>query len=286
MTAYLTGYRGVSRAALVGLTLVFASYFLFRFGVLGGTMPGVGERDSGFLLADANAGELRRVFGNSPWLLYAYNFVSAISCILFAEPRTGTFVLTRSVITDGVTPWQVLTVGSSLLTTIVVAWYAITRIRTWRPFRIPEDDRLVVLFLVLLPTNAAFDIVYEKDVVLSVAGIFYVAAATVALSHLLLTAQGSWATSRAFTYAVILAIACGWSMRTIGTQYRLREVAFINRNDWALFDQWQRRQGTVFVKTAGEQRTWQILYDDAIRRRPAPFAIESRFLERWSDPNQ
>ena len=286
VAAYFAGYRGVSRGALVALTCVFVSYFVIRFGFLGGTMPAIGERDTGFLLADANAGEIRRLFADSRWVLYAYNFTSAIACALFAEPRSGTFMLTRSVLAHEVAPWQVLTVATSLLTTLVIAWHVATRARTWRPFRIEEDDRLVVLFLVLLPANAAFDIVYEKDVVLSVAGVLYVAAAVVACKHLVQTAMTARGLRPALTSALVLIVACGWSMRAIGTQYRLREVAFIDRNDWAYFDQWQKRQDTVLVQTDGEKRVWQTLHDDAIWRRPAPAMIGLEFLERWSDPEE
>jgi len=286
VAAYVVGYRGVSRGALVALTCVFVSYFVIRFGFLGGTMPAIGERDTGFLLADANAGEIRRLFGDSRWTLYAYNFASAVSCALFAEPRSGTFMLTRSVLMHEVAPWQVLTVATSALTTLVIFRHVATRVRTWRPFRIEEDDRLVVLFLVLLPANAAFDIVYEKDVVLSVAGIFSVAAAIVACRCLVQTSMTASGVRLALTSALVLAVACGWSMRAIGTQYRLREVASIDRNDWAYFDQWQKRQDTVVVQTDGEKRVWQTLHDDAIWRRAAPPLVESRFLERWSDPEE
>jgi hypothetical protein len=286
VTAYLTGYRGVSRAALVGLTLVFASYFLFRFGVLGGTMPGVGERDSGFFLNEATAGEMRRLFGDSPWVLYAYNFLSAVSCTLFAEPRSGAFLFARGVITDDVRPWQVLTVTTSAFTTAAIAWHVTTRIRSWRPFQLDEDDRLVALFLVLLPANAMFDIVYEKDVVLSVAGIFYAAAGVVATKRLMAVAVAESARRRAVACAAILVVACGWSLRSIGTQYRLREVASTTRDDWAYYDRWAQRQRTVAVDTPDTRFVWQTLYDDAIWRRPAPRAIGSRLLEAWSDPKE
>ena len=286
VAAYATGYRGVSHRALIALTLVFASYFVLRFVLLDGTMPGVGERDTGFLLADKTGGEMQRLFGSSPWMLYAYNFMSAVSCVLFAEPRSGTFVLTRSVLLDEVRPWQVLTVATSTLTTVVIAWHVVTRIRTWRPFEFDEDDRLVALFLVLLPANAMFDIVYEKDVVLSVAGIFYVAAAAVAIKHLLVVAASPSAARRALACTVMVVVACGWSLRAIGTQYRLREVASIDRNDWAHYDQWERQQRTVVVETPGAKQVWQRLYDDAIWRRPAPPVIDSRELEAWSDPRQ
>jgi hypothetical protein len=284
--AYFTGARGVSRGALVALTAVFAAYFVLRFGVLGGTIPAIGERDTGFLLTETTAGEIRRLFGDSPLVLYTYNFLSAVSCALFAEPRSGTFMLARGVVMGELRPWQGLTVATSACTTLTIGWYVATRIRSWRPFRLDRDDRLVALFLVLLPVNAMFDIVYEKDVVLSVAGIFSVAAAMVAMKHVLAATSSSTGTRQAVAYAVILVVACGWSLRSVGTQYRLREVASLTRDDWAYYDRWERRQNTVAVSTPAAKRIWQTLYDDAIWRRAAPRAIDSRLLDAWSDPRE
>ena len=285
VAAYAVGYRGVSRRGLAALTSLFVLYFVFRFGWLGGGIPAIGERDTGFLLADGSADAVRRMFGASPWLLYGYNFITAMTCVLFAEPRAGTFMFIRSVLDHNTAPWQVLTVVTSTLTSVVIAWYVVSRIRTWRLFNVPEDDRLVALFLVLLPANAAFDIVYEKDVVLSVAGIFYIAAATIALRRVLeIASSPSWRS--AIAYAVLILVACGWSMRAIGTQYRLREVASINRNDWAYWKVWLGRQDNVSIETAGEKHVFQVLYDDAISRRPAPPPIESRFWDKWSDPEE
>ena len=286
IAGWLVGYRGISRGALVAATCVFAAYFAVRFGVLGGTLPAIGERDTGFFLNEATAGEMRRLFGGSPWVLYAYNFLSAVSCTLFAEPRSGAFLFARGLVTDGVRPWQAVTVATSTFTTLAIGWHVATRIRSWRPFQLDDDDRLVALFLVVLPANAMFDIVYEKDVVLSVAGIFYVAAAVVAIKHLMTVAISAPAVRRAAACAAILVVACGWSVRSIGTQYRLREVASTTRDDWAYYDQWERRQQTVAVNTPDGKRVWQTLYDDAIWRRPAPRAIGSRLLEAWSDPKE
>jgi hypothetical protein len=285
VAAYLAGYRGVSRSALVVATCVFASYFVVRFGFLGGTMPAIGERDSGFLFANRNGAETRRLFGDSPWVFYAYNFASAVSCVLFAEPRSGTFMFTRGVLAGHVQPWQVVTVTTSALTTALIGWHVASRSRTWRLFHIDGDDRLVALFLVVLPANAMFDIVYEKDVVLSVAGVFYAAAASVALKRIAQDTSFS-ALRPVVAYAVVLLVACGWSVRTVGTQYRLREVASIVRNDWAYYDKWERQQTTVVVDTPGGKRVWQTLYDDAIWRRPAPRALTSRVLDAWTDPEQ
>ena len=286
-TASIVGYRGVSRGALTALTGVLAAYFVIRFGVLGGDVPSFNERDTGFGLSAATPAEIQRIFGANPWPFYLYNVASAISCVLFAEPRSGTWYFVKALMEHNVWPRQVLTVVTSTLTTVVLARYAAVRFNRWRRLDIDEDDRLVVLFIALLPANALFAAVYEKDVILSVAGVFYAAAAAIVFRRLLIEDMASFSTlRRTAAYVVALMLACGWSLRFVSIEYRLREVASIHRNDWAYYDAWERKQATVHVTTTEEKHVWQTLYDDAIWRRPAPPMIGSRLAEAWSDPEQ
>src|SRR5258706_1012304 len=82
-------HRGISRGALAALTCVFVAHFVIRFGILGGGVPSLNERDSGFGLSSATAGELQQLFSGDPWPFYLYNVISAISCVLFARTRGG-----------------------------------------------------------------------------------------------------------------------------------------------------------------------------------------------------
>ena len=287
VTTYFVGYRGISHGALLALTGVFAAYFVIRFGVLGGDVPSFNERDTGFGLLSATPAEIQRIFGANPWPFYLYNVASAISCVLFAEPRSGTWYFVKALVEHNVWPWQVLTVVTSTLTTVVLARYAAVRFNRWRRLDIDEDDRLVVLFIALLPANAVFAAVYEKDVILSVAGVFYAAAAAIVFRRLLIEDMSSSSTlRRTAAYVVALVLACGWSLRFVSIEYRLREVASIHRNDWAYYDAWERKQATVQLTTTGEKHVRQTLYDDAIWRRPAPPMISSRLAEAWSDPEE
>ena len=287
VTAYFVGYRGISRGALLTLTGVFAAYFVIRFGVLEGGVPSFNERETGFGLSSATPAEVQRIFGANPWPFYLYNVVSAMSCVLFAEPRSGSWYFVKALVEHDVWPWQVLTVLTSTLTTLVLIWYAVGRFNRWRRLDIDEDDRLVVLFIGLLPANAAFAAVYEKDVILSVAGVFYCGAAAIVFRRLLIEVGSSSSTlSRTAAYAVALVLACGWSLRFLSIEYRLREVASIHRNDWAYYDAWEQKQATVQLTTTAEKRVWQTLYDDAIWRIQAPPMIDSRLAEAWSDPKE
>jgi hypothetical protein len=285
VAAYIAGYRGISRPALAALTATFAFYFFLRFVVLGGTIPAINERETGFALGAANPDELKRLFGANLWPFYIYNVLSAISCVLFAEPRSGTWIFVRGALNHDLAPWQILGVVTSTLTTLLIARYVALHSRKYRRLDVNDDDRLVMLFLVLLPANAAFAAVYAKDVILSPAGIFYAIAAAVVLKQLLFQEIASrHKVIRATAFAVTLVVACGWTIRAVGIHYRLRETAAVARDDWAYYDRWERRQDTDHVTTPSEKRMWQILYDDAIWNRLPPPMIDSRVANAWSDP--
>jgi len=284
VAAYIGGYRGISRRALIALTATLGFYFVLRFVVLGGTVPAINERDTGFGLAAANPDELTRLFGGRLWPFYAYNVVSAMSCVLFAEPRSGTWIFVRGALNHDLQPWQILGVLTSTLTTLLIARYIAKRFRRFRRLDLDHDDRLVLLFVALLPANAAFAAVYAKDVILSPAGIFYAVAAAVVLRHLLFEEIAARHTAiRAAAFAVALVIAFGWTIRAVGIHYRLREVAAIDRDDWAYYDRWERQQGDQ-VTTPADKQLWQTLYDDAIWKRSQPPMIDSRVANAWSDP--
>jgi hypothetical protein len=173
VAAHVVGYRGVSRRGLVVLTFCVALYFAGRFVVIGGAPPGLNERSAGFGFSVLNPDELERRFGHNPIPFYAYNVMSAISCVLFAEPRGGVWVFLRELLGGRPEPWQFVNVLTSALTTLLIGRFAAARVGKWRAGEFDEADRFVVIFLVVLPLNALFAAGYEKDVIMSPAGLFY-----------------------------------------------------------------------------------------------------------------
>jgi hypothetical protein len=286
VAAYAVGWRGVSRGALAACTLVFVSYFLLRYSIGQGGLPGIDERSTGFGFSAADPEALKRAFGDRLWPFYIYNVVSAICCVLFAEPRGGIWLFTRAVVRGGLLPWQVLTVATSTLTTLVIGWSVAQRAQRWRRFELDDGDRLTILFLVLLPANAMFAAVYEKDVILSPAGLFYAIAAAVACRRLLFEEPSrlSLQARRVLVYAVVAALATGWTVRSVGIHYRLRQVARTDRNEWAYVSKWEAQQG-IHLTDAG-RGIEQVLYDDAIWRMPSPPVVTSRLADRLFDPVQ
>ena len=263
IAAYAVGYRGISRSALIVLTVCVATYFLGRFVLIGGAAPGLNERSAGFGFSVLNPDDLVRRFGGNPIPFYAYNVLSAMSCVLFAEPRGGVWMFVRELLRGRPEPWQFVNVLTSVATTVLIARYAAARFPNWRAREFDEADRFVIIFLAVLPLNALFAGGYEKDVIMSPAGLFYAAAAYFVLRERL---SGVKAVSLAPAIALLLAV--GWSVRFVGIHDSLRARALSVREEWAYYDDWVREQPRPMPLTPEEQAIKQHLYDDAVLRAP------------------
>ncbi len=234
---YGVGWRGVSRPALVGATMLLAGYFVVRFGLLHVAGPGLDERASGWWLGRLEPLELTARFGHNPLPFYAYNVMSAVMTLLFAEPRAGTWILTRQWLAGDVPPWMAIHVASSTLVTLLVIVFAAGAVRRLGRGAGDDHDRLAVVGLVMVAANAAISFGYLKDEVLSIGSTFYAAAAFAALS-----AGGRWVTAgrpRAIAallvVPVLLATSALWTLRAVGTFYGLRSYAYKVSYDWAVF---------------------------------------------------
>ena len=263
IAAYAVGYRGISRRALIVLTVCVASYFLGRFVLIGGAPPGLNERSAGFGFTVLNPDELAARFGHNPIPFYAYNVLSAISCVLFAEPRGGVWIFIRELLRGRPEPWQFVNVLTSVTTTLLMARFAAVRWPNWRAGDFDEADRFVILFLAVLPLNALFAGGYEKDVIMSPAGLFYGAAAYFVFRERL---SGLKVVPLAPAAALLLAV--GWSVRFIGIHESLRARALSVREEWAYYDDWVREQPRPMPLTPEEQTIKQHLYEDAVLRAP------------------
>ena len=267
--AYGVGYRGVSRRAVILATSCVVAYFVGRLVLLGGAPPGLNERSAGFGFGVLNPDELVRRFGSNPIPFYLYNVVSAISCVLFAEPRGGVWAFVRNVTTGVPETWQVVNVVTSTATTLVIVRYALSRLPSWRRREFTEPDRFVVIFLAVLPANALFAAGYEKDVILSPAGLFYVAAAYMVLRERVASGSSSApGVALAIAPALVLVISVGWAIRYVGIHYSLRARAEAVRNEWAYYDDWAREQKTDVSLDAKQSAIKQQLFDDAVNRAP------------------
>ena len=297
VAAHVVGYRGVSRRALVVLTACVAVYFIGRFVLLGGTAPGLNERSAGFGFSVLNPDELVRRFGANPIPFYLYNVASAISCVLFAEPRGGVWAFVRALTIGIPEAWQVVNVVTSTLTTLLIAGYVAGRLPAWRARAFTDTDRFVVMFLVLVPANALFAAAYEKDVIMSPAGMFYAAAAYAVLRELAASGNGARSASplagsprlpsrRAVAPLLLLLISIGWTVRFVGIHDSLRVRASAVRDEWAFYDDWAREQKTDTSLNAAQAAIKQQLQDAAVLRSPRVPQVSLGSMDRLFDVTQ
>jgi hypothetical protein len=263
-------------------------YFVGRFVLLGGAAPGLNERSAGFGFAVLNPDELTRRFGAHPLPFYAYNVVSAISCVLFAEPRGGVWAFVGGIVNGGLEAWQYVNVVTSALTTWLIARYATDRFPQWRARRFDDADRFVVMFLVMLPANALFAGGYEKDVIMSPAGLFYGAAGYVVLRQFLADRDplSVGAARRIASSGIVLLVAVGWTLKLVGVHDSLRHRAASVRDEWAFYDDYESKQPVRAPLTAAEEAIRKRLFDDAISATPRPPALSLGALDQLFDRTQ
>ena len=236
--AWIAGARGVSGKALVVTTALLVAYFALRFGPLHVGAPGLDERSSGFGFHVIERDQLASMFADRRYVFYTYNVLSQLAAVLFAEPKSGVWVLTRDLIEGSILPYQVIALCASTGATILIVSYMAGRWREWRAmgarsraFVLSDADRLTFMFVAVLGANALVSYPYTKDVIMSPAGAFQALAAGAALAALL--ERVCLRPGRRIVVSTLLFMLCAtWSVRLVAINYALREHAWIVRNDW------------------------------------------------------
>ena len=279
-TAWLVGWRGVSRRALVVVGVLLCVYFYARFGYFETGLPGLDERESGFWTTRLSPVELRQRFGADPRLFYAYNVVASLLGVLFAEPRGGLYSVPLQIERGlAIAPATYLTIGTSFATTACIGWFMWRHAREWVRGRFDDAGRLVCVALAVIGANAAISYGYTKDEIMSPGSVFYAIAAYASVREVVaVAARRAEARRRHVLLAlVLLLVGCGWSVRTVGTHYNMHVMAFTMREHWVDVDRWLDEQG-VTPKNDGQRRLIRVLRDDAIGRT----GIQPKFLPQWA----
>jgi len=267
--AWSAGCRDVSKRALLVTTAAMLGYFFLRFGLLDVGVPSLEQRSSGFGFRTLDPPELISRFGEHPWAFYAYNVLSQVLTVLFAEPKGGVWVFTRGLLAGELLPRDVVGVASSTGATLLIAWYTVSRITDWRRRVFEHGDRLLLIFVSVLCANALLNYAYTKDVIVSPAGVFHAAAASVAFARVL-TGLGRLPSVRLPAVAVTIALAClsaGWATRLVAAHYSLHDKAFIVRNDWMWMG--PRPPGLGLEGNPAGAALVEQLYDEEVRMRVA-----------------
>lgn len=271
--AALLGARGVSWRGVAVVTALLGGYFVARFLVLDVGTPGLVERSSGYGLRVLDPPELIERFGDNPLPFYAYNVAASILSVLLSEPSNGVFRLVQRLTIGSVPPFMVVNAVASIGLVALLAAFAWNRRQPWRERRFERDDRLVLLFGMVLVANAVISYPYTKDVIMSPAGVFLAAAAFGAMRHFAGWLPKVPRTTAAVAVVVLVFVgSSAWSVRVLGLHSRLRHAAVVERLDWAYIES-DVAAGRVSADDPFERRLLETLRHDALVARPAPPAL-------------
>lgn len=278
VVAYLVGMRGISRNAVIAMTICVAVYMLFRMIVLDVGSPSLAERASGFGFSILEPSDLVRRFEGRAWVFYLYNIASSIATVLFSEPKGGAWRFAWELTTGTVHPWTLVSVLSSTAATALIVWLAWSRRASLRAWRLETHDRLVIVFAGVLLANAVISFPYTKNVIMSPAGVFLgLAVYAAARAWLHATPQRH----AAITVVLFTVLTCGWAFRVAGNHYNLRWTAAAQRAEWVTVDRWLERQ-RIDLRTADARTLYDVLRRDALVNHPTPFQPSRRWM-RWFD---
>jgi hypothetical protein len=277
-TAYLAGMRGVSRGAVIAMTIAVTGYLLLRMLVLDVGSPSLSERASGFGFSIVEPADLVRRFEGRAWIFYAYNVVSSVATVLFAEPKGGVWRFVWEMTIGTVHPWTVVSVVSSTAATVLIGWFAWSRRAAIRTWQLDPHDRLVIVFLVVLLVNATISFPYTKNVIMSPSGVFLGLAVYAAARGWLRTTPQRHV---ALTVVLFAVLTCGWAFRVAGNHYNLRRTAAEQRAEWVSVDRWLDRQRIV-LRSDDARALRDTLRRDALVNHPTPLQPSTSW-SRWFD---
>jgi hypothetical protein len=263
VAAWAVGWRGISMRGLALMTAILVGYGYLRFVYLATGVPSLTERSSGYLFRMLEPQEIERRFGAHPLWFYAYNVLSSMGSVLFAEPRSGVFETTNAWLNDRPLRRELLPFVTSVATTGVIAWAAARHL-----FRRPWGDtaRAIAIFATMLAVNAVMSFAYTKDEIMSVAGVFYAIAAFAAVRELAATSVRLRFAAATATAVLLCVLATAWSIRAAGVHFVLRSQAIKHQIDWVeLPGRWSRDKR--WPTDPAEERLILQLRADAIHMR-------------------
>lgn len=266
--ARVVGARGISRGGIAVLVVLLAAYFGVRFLMLDVGSPGLEERSSGFGFGILEPDELIGRFGSNPIGFYAYNIVASILSVLVSEPSNGIFELTSAVIHGNVDVSMLVTPIATLSVTALLGVFAWRRRHMWLSRRFEHDDRLVLIFGMVLVANAVISYPYTKDVIVSVAGALFALAAFAAARHTLAWMPDSLPRHRVAGTALIALVSAAWSLQVIARHLELRSAAYAQRQRWAYAELTLEEELRGF--NASQRTLFRTLREEALFARPEP----------------
>lgn len=278
--AWWMGAPGVGRGTALAVVAIAAAYVALRLGQGDGFATFAQDIGFGFTQLPARVATER--FGSSPLWMYAYNGASTIANVLFAEPTAGVFSVTRAVLDGEAAPWHVVYLASSILTTVLMAWWAIGAVRRSMRVGWTAEARLAGALVVALAASGALSFNYSRDRLGGMAVVFYVLASFYAVRAFVDRLEHARVRMTAVAGLVLLLLAGAWQVRTIHTLEGLRRWSANSQREW-ITDLQERRtefaRRPVFIGLMEDLRpqgtapglAQQTLYPEWVLRILGPF---------------
>lgn len=231
--AWWTRAPGAGSRLTAAVVAVAVAYLGFRFS-FSQHWP-VFEQSIGFGFKTLEPSDAISRFGAFPYGMYFYTAMSTVGNVLFSEPTSGLFFITRDVVYGQVQPWEIVYVVGSVMLTATIIWWA------WRVIPGPGRDgwtaeaRVALAFVISLLASGALSYLYSRDRLGGMAAPFYALSAYFAMCHL---AERAWRNDRlpssrlAFTTVVLAVIALAWHVRAVGTLEWTRRMSDANYVRW------------------------------------------------------
>jgi hypothetical protein len=217
------GVSGRGVAAMAAGVIVYAA-IRTTFGTVEGESIYTG---SGLGFGAADPETLRRTFEHAPWVYWIYNVAATFLTVAASEPRAGVYAFVANLLHARTPWWQWWHVGSSVLTTIVIATVLIRH----RVALSTRDRLLLACGLVLVVCGSALGFLYTRDRIALSAGAGYAVLLYVALAAALeRVPASSWRRPLVAGLAGVLALA--WVVRSVEGYFQLRDIAWDYHLEW------------------------------------------------------
>ena len=235
VSAWIAGWRGISRTALGTATALLVAYAMWRVGYLHISGAGVGDHSTGFGNTMLSADEQIARFGAHPAGFFIYNACSAMASVLLSEPRDGVWALVgihRTPAGLALPPPSIfIEIASSIGATSVLLW-AVAR---WRRGTLDDPQvfaRPLLVAAAVILASGAISYAYNKDEIISTAGVFYVLAVAAALREATIALAGSRGARRAIGACALTMLSLVWGWRALGFEYKMLRSGTMARKEW------------------------------------------------------
>jgi hypothetical protein len=239
LLAWWTGAPGAGSRVTAAVFAVGSAYLAVRLSGAGSWEPFEQSIGLGFVELEKEVANER--YGAFPYWIYAYNVVSTMANVLFAEPARGTYQIVRALVYGEAQSWHVIRLWSSMVMTALIAWWGVRALGTvpGRSWSHPttgkawsDEARLFVALVVAVLACGALSFNYSRDRLGGMAAVFYALASYQAVKA---AAESALRTNKAHVVVAgfgLALLALAWDSRAIGTLEWVRTQSKGSEQEW------------------------------------------------------